>query len=192
MGLIVFLMDSSDDDADRIAEVRSTLAEHAPGVDFTLGTNVNEVDYEAMGSYHNLHLLRGFAMYVEKEGRAASESERMADYPLLRQYYDGAFNIEKFHHLIDHADDSGAYIPAQLDKPINTESDSIGSVHGLLAELNSLREPLWNGADAAFKGPEVLWEYDPRDAFASEKRSWCQLRWMCRNAARYNLVVSFG
>ncbi len=32
--------------------------------------------YESIGSYHTLHLLREFALYVEQEGSPPTESER--------------------------------------------------------------------------------------------------------------------
>lgn len=189
MGLAVCLID----DSDSIDEIRECLAANAPGVDFKLGSNVNKVDCESFGSYHNLHLLRGFAVYVEKEGRPPTEDERLADYPLLRTQYDGEFETRDFPHLIDHSDADGYYIPVHLSRPINKANGlSIGSVQGLLKELDKLRDPLWRGSDSHLEGPEVLWEIDDGDPFATEKRIWCQLRWLCRNAIKFNLVIVFG
>jgi hypothetical protein len=195
MGLAVSLIDNTDTDTDsttKMNRITESITLNVPGAGFELGSNDNKVGYESVGSYHTLHLLRGFALYVEKEGRPPTESERQADYPLRRRQYDGEFETQKFPNLIEHSDADGFYVPIPLKHPINTQDGlSIGSAQGLLEELNTLRDPLWQGNDAGFKGPEVLWEIDDRDPLSSEKRIWCQLRWLCRNAIRFNLVISF-
>lgn len=190
MGLIVSLVDNTDEETTK--KIRDALVHQIPDAVLELGTNNNKVSYESIGSYHNLHLLRGFSLYVEKESRPPTENERQKDYPLRRRQYEGEFETLEFPHLIEHSDADGYYIPLPLKSPINTKDGlSIGSVQGLLEELNKLRNPLWQGSDATFKGPEVLWEIDDCDPFSQEKRIWCQLRWLCRNAIKFNLVISF-
>lgn len=111
----------------------------------------------------------------------------------MRQLYDGAVETLDFRHLIEHSDADGYYVPIALNDPINLKDGmSIGSAEGLLDELNRLRQRLWQGSDAGFEGPEVLWEIDERDPLSSEKHVWFQLRWLSRNALRFKPVISFG
>lgn len=192
MGLIVALIDDSASSGKEIRRLKKVVAQHGGPADFQVGNNENNVDYESCGSYHNLHLLRGFAIYLEKEGRLPSTDERESDYPLLQLQYEGAFETAKFAHLIEHSDCEGYYVPIPLTEPIFTEEgESIGSVFGLLDELNLLKEWLWQGTDANLEGPEVLWKIDRRDPLGKEKLVWCKLRWLCRNARKFNLVMSF-
>jgi hypothetical protein len=194
MGLAVSLVDNKHSDSlTTMKRIKDAIGQNVPGAGFELGSNDNKVGYESIGSYQTLHLLRGFALYVEVEGRPPTDTERQADYPLRQRHSAGEFETEKFPHLIEHSDADGFYVPIPLKRPINTKDGlSVGSTQGLLEELNSLRDPLWQGRDAGFKGPEVLWEIDDRDSFSSEKRAWCQLRWLCRNAIKFNLLISFG
>jgi hypothetical protein len=193
MGLTVGLIDHTDANSAELKHIKDAIALNVPGASFELGSNENKVDWENIGSYHNLHLLRGFALYVEKEGRPPTEAERQADYPLRHRQYDGEFATEKFQHLIEHSDTNGYYVPIPFNDPINASDGlSIGSARGLLDELNMLRDLLWQGADSRYRGPEVLWEIEDQDPLSCEKRVWCQLRWLCRNALKFNLLISFG
>lgn len=203
MGLVIDLIDAAvieqeGDDCRFSVDLRRMLpviaSQNPQAADFRLGQNVNQVPGESMGLYSNLHALRGFAAHIEMEGVEPDLAAKLGGYKALRQMYDTS-RSQKFEHLIEHSDCDGYYLPVEFSTPIELQGQeagqSVGSCQALLQELNSLTEALFGAGISQFRGPEVLWTIDPRDPFATEKFVWTRLRWLLRNAIRYQLLMCF-
>lgn len=192
MSLWVGVMDNTDE---RFASLEQAVSNSMKDAKLNVGRNEDEFEGESLGSYGNLHKLRGFAAHLEFKGDVPTSEDRDANYPLLRKIYDGELSTKKFQHLIEHSDSDGFYLPIDFAEPISLVIEetlnSCGSTFQLLNELNQIGPVLFGDAFGELKGPEVFWTLDDFDPFVTEKFVWTRLRWILRNARKNNLVVSF-
>ena len=196
MGLFVSLLDSSDGDYIPPLEEAVANATAVKSLKLTVGSNFANVQGESIGSYGNLHKLRGFAAHIEHNGSIPTAEDQALSYPILRQIYDGELQTKRFQHLIEHSDSDGYYLPIEFSEPFPLEVEetlnSCGSSLRLLNELNSIGPILFGDSYTELKGPEIFWKLDDFDPFQTEKFVWTRLRWIVRNANKYDLVVAFG
>jgi hypothetical protein len=194
MGLFVDVVDDTDEDFST-AILEEAVSNSNKIAKLTIGKNVDAVQGESLGSYGNLHKLRGFAAHLEFNGDVPRLEDQAASYPLLRKIYDGELETKKFQHLIEHSDSDGFYLPIEFAEPFSLVMDetlnSCGSTFQLLNELNQIGPTLFGKSFDQLKGPEVFWTLDDFDPFVTEKFVWTRLRWMVRNANRQNLVMLF-
>ncbi len=194
MGLFVAVVD--DTDVDFIPSVEDAVSKSKKAMKLTVGTNIDGVQGVSIGSYGNLHKLRGFAAHIEFNGGTPTLEDQAANYPFLRKIYGGDLDTNKFQHLIERSDSDGFYLPLDFAEPfpleINETLNSCGSSHQLLNELNIIGPVLFGESFAELKGPELFWTLDEFDPYVTEKLVWTRLRWIVRNAKKHNLVMVFG
>ncbi|MDZ4834899.1 MAG: hypothetical protein SGJ27_14065 [Candidatus Melainabacteria bacterium] len=194
MSLFVSVIDDTDEELIPSLEEAVALSVKEPKL--VIGTNVDGVQGESIGSYGNLHKLRGFAAHIEFNGGTPTVEDQAANYPLLRNIYEGELITKQFQHLIEHSDSDGFYLPIDFAEPfplvIDETLNSCGSSFQLLNELNQIGPVLFGDSLAELKGPEIFWTLDDFDPWVVEKLVWTRLRWLVRNANKQNLVMTFG
>lgn len=143
-------------------------------------SHVDEVVSFDMWSYSGLHYLRRFAAHIDETGKPPTPGgdESSAD-PILQKYYAEDEKAKcKFHHLMDHSDAEGFYLPVDFPEPITAPEDSeitggtIGSSQRLLAECEELAKHLglptdldpesdaiWDAAEMQGEGGEGWQKY---------------------------------
>jgi hypothetical protein len=121
-------------------------------------------DGHRVGNYSDLHILRGLAV-TRESAPAALESKSESDLnSAIESFYQQENQTTGYRHLINHADDSGFYVPLELPEPIAIEGIppgedekvtlSLGSSPALLRELDVLNEVLGLPGDIGDLGEE--------------------------------------
>lgn len=134
---------------------------------------------EEIGSMEDLEHLRTIAASINGKTPADYQEGRVeAGY--------------QFNHLINHAGDSGYYLPVDFPQSFVLKDLSLGSAPALLQELNALESVL------AAQFPDEMHlalstsDEQPRPEIAGPVGIWFSLRRLCRSAIALHLPLHLG
>jgi hypothetical protein len=133
---------------------------------------------EMVGTLEDLHELRRIAADVHgktvddyQEGRVAAGAQ--------------------FNHLINHADDSGYYLPVDFLQAFAIEEVSVGSAVALLKELEALEPVLTERYPIEVALAKATPDEEERADISGPVGVWHSLQRLCRSALELNLPIQF-
>lgn len=158
-------------------------------------------DGHRVGGYSDLHVLRGLAIATETR---RDEIESLCERDLVdeaERFYGATDQVTCFPHLINHADDSGFYVPFNIPEPVAFEAPigedgrpvalGYGSCNQLLAELIALNDLLKMPGDAGELDPRRLNEVVSSHRWPVAAHVWAVLHLYAREASDKNLIIRF-
>jgi hypothetical protein len=146
-----------------------------------------------------LHFLRGLAVLVEQDAsdlrtKTQDELEEAAE-----AFYKRDDQATKFEHLLQHADDSGYYVPIEFSKGTWVEGTidddeiqiSIGSSQALLRELDVLGPFIGLAGDLGDLGEETLIQQAEQHRWPIAAYVWGVLRYYARESVGRTGIILF-
>ena len=159
-------------------------------------------DGHRVGRHSDLHVLRGLAIVLEKQGLAAVA--RMSDEEFgeaAESFYAGAASATRYSHLVNHQDDRGYYVPFELPEPLVIEATlvgrsepilvTVGSSQALLRELDELNTVLRMPGDAGELGEVNFDKVTSAHTWPIATHVWGVLHLYARESAERYLFVHF-
>jgi len=159
-------------------------------------------DGHQVGTYSHLHVLRGLAILLEKNGPAAVARMSEDDFEQAAEFfYAREPSATRYSHLIDHQDDRGYYVPFELPEPVAVEAKlagrneplliTVGSSKALLRELDELNAVLEMPGDAGELGKVNFEKVSSAHSWPIAAHVWGVLRLYARESAERYLYVRF-
>ena len=131
---------------------------------------------EPIGTVADLHELRRIA--AELHGKTEDD------------YQEGRVQAgAQFNHLINHADDSGYYLPGDFLQAFAIEEVSVGSAAALLKELEALEPVLTERFPAEVAMANATPDDEERADIGGPVGVWHSLQRLCRSALALNLPI---
>ena len=161
---------------------------------------------ERVGSYSDLHVLRGLAIRFEREGGDALAGATEDDFAAEAEAYyaEPPATRSRFRHLVDHSDCEGVYVPLPLDDPVTVTGQvslagappeevnvSIGSSGALLAELEELAPLVGLAGDRGDLGDAALDNALSAHPWPTAAYVWAVMHWFARESVRESTLIQF-
>jgi hypothetical protein len=151
-----------------------------------------------VGTYSDLHFLRGLAVLVEQDSDMSATTQEELE-AAAEAFYKREDQSTRFEHLLQHADDSGYYVPFEFPKGMWVEGTieedevqiSIGSSQALLRELDALGPVIGLAGDLGDLGEEELIEQAEQHRWPIAAYVWGVLRYYARESVNRTGIVLF-
>jgi len=185
-----YSLTTGEDDPEELALMQCEDRERAEEIDEVLQT---------------LYFLETHLAEPRDEEGLAETIGTMADLTALRQlaaephgytvsdYQEGRVRVGlQFNHLINHAGDSGYYLPYEFPQAFVLGDLSLGSAVGLLAELEALAPVLAERFPAEMAAARTVPDEAERADLGGPVGVWHSLSRLCRSAIALNLPIQLG
>lgn len=152
-----------------------------------------------IGTYSDLHFLRGLAVLLEEDPSSVSTKTQEDLEAAAEAYYERDDQSTGFEHLLQHADDSGYYVPMEfahgtwLEGTIEGEEVqiSIGSSQALLRELDALSPVIGLPGDLGDLGEDALIQQVEQHKWPVAAYVWGVLRYYARESVNRTGILLF-